>query len=210
MPDWEKIFEEKGYVFVDPHQDMSRLTKLFHSKNVKKVLDLGCGTGRHLVFLSRAGFEVSGFDSSKTALELTEKWLKEEELDADIRLCRMEESFPYPDAFFDAVISIQVIHHNLMQDIRTSIREVERVLKIGGIIFITVPILGPKPENPEDDWHLQPVEDGTFIPQSGPESGIPHHYFTEDELHEVFRNFKIQEMYMDDTDHRCILSIREY
>ncbi len=111
--------------------------------------------------------------------------------------------------FFDAVISIQVIHHNLMQNILTTVKEVERVLKIGGYLFITVPILGPKPENPEDDWKLHQVEDGTFIPQSGPESGIPHHYFTEEELVEVFRNFKVLEMYKDITNHRCLLGIQK-
>ncbi|MGY5872631.1 MAG: class I SAM-dependent methyltransferase [Candidatus Thorarchaeota archaeon] len=210
MPDWEKIFKEKGYVFVDPHQDMSRLASIFHSKNVKRILDLGCGTGRHLAFLSRAGFEVSGFDSSKTALDLAMKWLKEEKLDGDVHLGRMEEPFPYQDDYFDAVISIQVIHHNLMQDILTTVAEIERVLKIGGYLFITVPILGPKPENPDDDWKLHQVEDGTFIPQSGPESGIPHHYFTEEEIHEVFRKFKLLEMYMDDTNHRCIFTVREF
>jgi len=208
MPDWEDIFKKKGYVFIDPHQDMSRLSSLFRTQGVRRILDLGCGTGRHLALLSQAGFEVSGFDSSKTALDLAMKWLQEEELTADVRLGKMEEPFPYPDGHFDAVISIQVIHHNLLQDILTTIREVVRVLKIGGYIFITVPILGPKPENPDDDWKLQQVEDGTFIPQSGPESGIPHHYFTEEELHETFSNFKILEMYMDDTDHRCVLATR--
>ncbi|MBE0526546.1 MAG: class I SAM-dependent methyltransferase, partial [Candidatus Thorarchaeota archaeon] len=193
MPAWEKIFEEKGHVFVDPHSDMARLATIFRAEEVNRILDVGCGTGRHLVYFSRAGFEMCGFDSSKVALDLATKWLKEEELDADTCLSRMEESFPYLDAFFDAVISIQVIHHNLMQDILSTIREVERVLKIGGYLFITVPILGPKPENPEDDWKLHQVEDGTFVPQSGPESGIPHHYFTEEELHEVFRNFNILE-----------------
>lgn len=210
MPDWEKIFEEKGHVFVDPHPDMSRLARIFSEQEVKRILDLGCGTGRHLAYFSRVGFEVSGFDSSKTALDLAVKWLKDEELDADVRLSRMEEPFPYPDDFFDAVISIQVIHHNLLRDILTTVNEIERVLKIGGYIFITTPILGPKPENPEDDWKLHQVEDGTFIPQSGPESGIPHHYFTEEKLHEVFRNFKILEMYMDDTNHRCLLAIRKF
>lgn len=209
MPDWEKIFKDKGYVFIDPHPDISRLAKLFHDNGVKNILDLGCGTGRHIVYLSRDGFEVSGFDSSKTALELTEKWLKEEKLDADIRFSKMEEPFPYPEDFFDAVISIQVIHHNLMRDILTTIKEVERVLKLGGYLFITVPIHGPKPENPEDDWNLHQVEDGTFIPQSGPESGIPHHYFTENELHAMLKNFEILEMYMDNTNHRCVLAIRK-
>ena len=28
MPDWEKIFAEKGYVFIDPHQDMPKLAKI--------------------------------------------------------------------------------------------------------------------------------------------------------------------------------------
>ena len=208
MPDWEEIFKEKGYVFVDPHQDMSRLATIFHKHEVKRILDLGCGTGRHLAYLSQAGFEVSGFDSSKTALDLAKKWLEEECLEADILQCRMEEAFPYPDGHFDAVISIQVIHHNLMLDILTTVNEIERVLKTGGYIFITVPILGPKPEKSEDDWELHWVEEGTYIPQSGPESGIPHHYFTEEEIHEIFSNFKILEMYMDDTDHRCILAIK--
>ena len=209
MPDWENIFEEKGHIFVNSHPDMSRLNKIFKNEEVKRILDLGCGTGRHLVHFSREGFKVSGFDASKTALDLAVKWLKDEELDADVHQHKMEEQFPYTDSFFDAVISIQVIHHNLMQDILTTVKEVERVLKIGGYLFITVPILGPKPENPEDDWKLYQVEDGTFIPQSGPESGIPHHYFTEEELVEVFRNFKVLEMYKDITNHRCLLGIRK-
>jgi SAM-dependent methyltransferase len=209
MPDWEEIFKKKGYVFIDPHMDMLRLSTFFREHAVKRILDLGCGTGRHLAFLSQAGFEVSGLDSSKTALALAMKWLKEEGLEADMQYSRMEEPFPYPAEHFDAVISIQAIHHNRIQEIITTINEIERVLKTGGYIFITVPIHGPKPEKPEDDWKLQWIENGTYIPRSGPESGIPHHYFTEEELHEVFRNFRILELYMDDTSHRCILAVKE-
>ncbi len=191
MPDWEKIFEEKGYVFIDPHPDMSRLSTLFHDNNVMRILDLGCGTGRNLVNLLKAGFDVSGFDSSKTALELTKQWLDEESLDAHLHHGRMEETLPYDNDFFDAIISIQVIHHNFMAEILATIKEMERVLRTRGYLFITVPILGPEPENPEDDWTLTWVEDGTYIPHCGPESGIPHHYFSEEELQHVVSNFEI-------------------
>jgi predicted SAM-dependent methyltransferase len=110
--------------------------------------------------------------------------------------------------FFDALISIQVIHHNLFKDILFTISEIERVLKPGGFIFITVPVLDSTPVNPEKDWHLYQVEDGTYIPQKGPESRIPHHYFTKDELCEVFNRYELLEVYMDNTNHRCLLGIK--
>ena len=117
MPDWDKIFKDHGYFFVDPHEDMPRLASLFVEKRVKRILDLGCGTGRHLVSFARNGFEMSGFDASVNALSLAEKWLQEENLTANICEHHMERPFPYQDNFFDAVLSIQVIHHNLIHDI---------------------------------------------------------------------------------------------
>ncbi len=205
MPTWDKIFREHGYFFLDPHPEMSRLAVLFRGHGVKRVLDLGCGTGRHLVYLSRLGFQMDGIDSSSHALALSNRRLDEEGLSASLREHLMEQPFPYPDESFDALISIQVIHHNLLKDIVFTVSEIERVLKPGAFVFITVPTLGPKPENPEEDWQLRQVEDGTYIPMCGPESGIPHHYFTENELREVFSSFEILEVFIDSTDHRCLL-----
>jgi len=209
MPDWDDIFTEQGRVFEEPHQDMTRLVELFRDRNVAKILDLGCGTGRHLVFLSRMGFEMYGFDASPRALSLARQWLDEEGLTADIRTHQMEEPFPYTDGFFDAVISIQVIHHNFMADILTTMNEVERIMKPGGILFISVPVMHMGPVEQEYDWDLQEVEAGTYIPHRGPESGIPHHYFTPTELTSVFRAFAILELYIDDTRHRCFLGLKK-
>jgi len=208
MPSWEKIFKDQGYFFLDPHPDIARLAELFKNHGVKRILDLGCGTGRHLVYLSKLGFQMEGFDSSPHALALSQEWLNEEGLTAAIREHQMEFPFPYPDMSFDALISVQVIHHNLFKDILFTISEIERVLRPRGFIFITVPVLGPKPVNPEEDWQLHQVEDGTYIPQSGAESGIPHHYFTETELCDVFNGFERLEIYIDSTDHRCLLGVK--
>ncbi|MEK6839386.1 MAG: methyltransferase domain-containing protein [Nanoarchaeota archaeon] len=49
-----------------------------------KLLDLGCGTGRHLVPLARAGYQMTGADSSIKMLEILRSKLKENHLQADV------------------------------------------------------------------------------------------------------------------------------
>jgi tellurite methyltransferase len=206
MPDWDKIFAERGRVFTAPHSDIERVVKLIRDNDGSRILDLGCGTGRYVVHFTRLGFDVYAFDASPKALSMTQDWLKEENLEANLCEHQMENPFPYEDNVFDAVISIQVIHHNLMKNIRRTIKEIERVLRPGGILFVTFPVLHPGPVSEEDDWKLVEVEEGTYIPQRGWESGIPHHYFTLEEISIEFHSFDIHDIYLDETEHRCVIA----
>ncbi|NHJ19468.1 MAG: class I SAM-dependent methyltransferase [Candidatus Lokiarchaeota archaeon] len=202
MPDWDDIFAQKGKYFTKPHPDMERLADLFIEKDVHRILDLGCGTGRHLIFLLKKGFEVYGLDGSPNGLEITKKWLIEENLSSELICQQIEHEFPYKDSFFDAVISIQVLHHNLMKDILFTVREIKRTLKPEGFIFITFPIFKGfylARQNMEE------VEKRTFIPLKGPEKGLPHHFFTVAEIKKVFNAFDLSEIYIDTTNHRAIL-----
>ncbi len=209
MPDWDDIFAEQGRIFTEPHSEMQRLTQMIQDNDVKRILDLGCGTGRHLVYLSKLGYDMYGLDASPRALNLAGDWLQEMQLRADLRMHRMEHAFPFEDGFFDAVISVQAIHHNTMENILVTVSEIERILRDEGIIFITFPVLQDKPAPGKEDWGLEPIEDNTFLPTRGPESGIPHHYFTKEEIPKVFRTFNIREIYLDDTGHRCILGTKK-
>ncbi len=204
MPDWNQIFTEKGRIFIDPHSDIEKVLAMLDVG--ARILDLGCGTGRHVVYLSRIGFDVYGFDAAPNALTMAQEWLQDEKLVASLKEHLMEKPFPYVDDFFDAVISIQVIHHNIMINIKKTVSEIERVLKPGGLLFVTFPILHPGPVENKRYWKLEKIEEGTYIPQKGIESGIPHHYFTLEEIPEVFSSFKILSIFIDDTDHRCVLA----
>lgn len=207
MPDWDDIFSEQGKVFTDPHKDMERIAKLFKERGVRTILDIGCGTGRHLIFFSKLDFEMYGFDASPKGLSLTKQWLSEEHLSAKLINHRMEERFPYDDNYFDAVISIQVIHHNKMKDILFTVSEISRILKKEGFIFITFPKLEIKGKR--DDWKLKEIEKGTYIPQAGQEKGLPHHFFTIEEIHDVFSTFNLLEIYDDRGRHRAILGVKK-
>ena len=207
MPDWDDIFSEKGRVFTEPHPDMKKIAKIFKEKNIQKILDIGFGTGRHIIFFSKKGFEIYGFDASPKGLSLAQQWLTEEGLTAELILHKMEKKFPYPDNFFDAIISIQVVHHNKIKDILITVDEIERVLKKGGIIFITFPKL--KGRTNLDEWKLKEIETGTYIPQNGPEKGLPHHFFTKEEIHDVFCSFNLLEVYDDRKRHRAILGVKK-
>ncbi len=139
MDVWERIYKERGTFFLEPDERMPEIAGTFKKKGVKRVLDLGCGSGRHLVYLSRKGFDVYGIDSSLTGIGLARKWLKKERLKAHLKNQDIYQKLPYKNRSFDAIISTQVLHHNYSHNIKRLITEMERVLDDNGILFFTVP-----------------------------------------------------------------------
>ena len=84
MQAWDKVYKEKGNFFLKPHESIPSVAKFFKKQGVKRILDLGSGTGRHIVYLAKKGLDVYGFDPSPTGVELTKKWLKKEHLKAHV------------------------------------------------------------------------------------------------------------------------------
>lgn len=57
MDGWEGIYRRRGEIFREVHPDIQSLVSLFKKYNVRKILDFGCGTGRHVVYFGNLGFE---------------------------------------------------------------------------------------------------------------------------------------------------------
>jgi SAM-dependent methyltransferase len=177
---------------------MPGIARWLKGRGARTILDLGCGTGRHVMTLARHGFAVFGIDASPEGIRSTRQWLAEEGLAAALHLGSMTEPLPYGDASFDAVVSVQVIHHADLATIRKVVQEVKRVLKEGGFLFVTVPKLR------NQGVRFEQVEPNTFIPLDGPERGLPHHYFTPAELRAVFGDFDIIGVHLDTVHHHCL------
>ena len=199
---WEKIFQQQGKVFMEPHWDMPKVIKQLKDIKAEKVLDLGSGTGRHVINLAQNGFSVYGLDNSQEGINTTKQWLEAEKLNANLVLQEMTEKLPWEDNYFDAIVCVQVIHHADIATIKKIIAEMERVLKKGGFIFVTV----PKLKNQATKY--KEIEPNTYVPLDGWEKGLPHHYFNPEELKDFFLNFDIVDIHLDQISHYCMSAFK--
>lgn len=101
----------------------------------KKVLDVGLGYGTVAELLASQGANYHGLDIAKNAVEMSRHRLKQNDLQGEIRIGSMLEC-PFPDNYFDYVISIGCFHHT--GDIKRCIDQTHRVLKDGGKAVIMV------------------------------------------------------------------------
>ncbi|MBN1696335.1 MAG: class I SAM-dependent methyltransferase [Spirochaetales bacterium] len=199
---WNDIFKKYGKFFINPHEDMHKIVPILKERAHKRILDLGCGTGRHIIYLAKRGFNVFGLDNSPKALSVASRWVKDEGVEAVFTSGDMKDPLPFENNFLDAVISIQVIHHAGITTIKSIIREIKRVLRRDGLLFITV----PKYKNQAAKFKM--IEPRTFIPLDGEEKGLPHHYFTPDELHILLYGFYISDIHMDTQKHYCVTAFK--
>lgn len=188
MPTWDELFKRAEFRQEEPYHGVLRFAELLKERGLRRVLDLGCGAGRHLVYLAKEGFEVYGTDISATGLEHARRWLSAEGLKAELKRSDMSE-IPYSDRFFDAMISLFVIYHGTLEKMRRAIAEVHRVLRPGGLALITF-----KSKRSFRYGRGEELEPDTFIPDIGEDSGVPHHYSDREELEELLQDFAIREI----------------
>jgi ubiquinone/menaquinone biosynthesis C-methylase UbiE len=92
------------------------------------VLDLGCGTGRHALWLARRGAHVTAVDFSEGMLARARR--KPGAARIRFLVHDVHRRLPFPDRAFDLVVSGLVLEH--VRDLRRFFGEARRVLRPGG------------------------------------------------------------------------------
>lgn len=131
-------------------ENIKNFSKETKEEGVQKILDLGCGSKPYEAIFPFAEKFV-GFD-----VERNER----------VDFVGFNWDLPFQDNEFDALISTQVLEHTAK--IPETVKEIRRVVKSGGLIYISVPL--------------------TF-----PEHGIPYDFyrFTRFGLMEIFKEFEV-------------------
>lgn len=96
-----------------------------------RVLDLGCGVGRHALLYAAEGHRVTGLDAAPDGL--AELSRKAEVAGLEIETCQAGmDDLPFDDESFDHVLSFNVIYHADEDVMGRTIGEILRVLRPGG------------------------------------------------------------------------------
>lgn len=176
MPTWEELFHHQEHRWETPHEMAIQLVDRLADKPGALILDLGCGAGRHVAYLREQGFRVEGMDISRTGLSYAHQRFDPAKSVPNLVQADMT-ALPYASGAFDALITIYVIFHNSLAGLRQSISEIDRVLKPGGLAALTF-----QSRRSCRYGSGQEIEPHTFLPDSGVDAGISHHFSDLEEL----------------------------
>jgi SAM-dependent methyltransferase len=191
MPGWGELFADAGMQSREPEPELLSLILLMQQAGCRRVLDAGCGVGRHLVPLLAAGFQVWGVDSESQVLEiLVDRLQKAAEFRERPSLAQADlKQLPFKSEAFDLIVSIKVINHGYAATFRAYCRELDRVLKVGGNLFIIV-----------SPWEFaarvrlpqtRELEPHTLVDIATPDGSLIHHFPTPEELREQFPGYTV-------------------
>jgi SAM-dependent methyltransferase len=110
----------------------------FASIQVKVILDVGCGTGRHYIPLAQEGYDVTGLDGSQNMLSVLKRKAKE----AKLKPCVLRKDMRDMDFAneFDAIICMNSAFLYLLkdEDILQALGAFHKALKPGGAAIIDI------------------------------------------------------------------------
>lgn len=193
--DEEKVYQEnidfweKAWAMVKtPYKQLpnmsyvSRIPQELNSRQVKTVLDLGCGSGWLSVYLAREGFTVTGVDVSSQAINLGKMWSDEENLNIDFVVEDLAH-LTFADKQFDAVVANSIFEHFPLDKALLIAQKVFSMLKAGGTFIGCFDNVGGGP------GEYYTLADGTHVYTDKGRKGMLLRKFSDAELATLCEQF---------------------
>lgn len=110
---------------------VGRIEEHLQADKQGKYLDIGCGTGNYLQFLSHKGYEFYGLDPSETMLAVARQ-----QCPTSLIQQGFAEQIPFDADFFSGAMALFTFHH--WENQQQGLNELFRVLKLGSrLVFLS-------------------------------------------------------------------------
>lgn len=120
---------ERGQWLIDTLKGFKRLKG-------KRALDVGSGSGGISIAFVKNNIETVNFDTERKYTIVSQRWAEENGVELNQMLASGEE-MPFKDESFDIILCSDVIEH--VERPENLVREISRMLKKGGILYVTCP-----------------------------------------------------------------------
>ena len=180
---WENHYRRDRSILTYPDENLVRLLKKFSEEhnNLPDItaLDLGCGSGRHIVLIEEMGIsKILGMDNSFEALKICQKNFNFPVITGDNR------KIPLKSNSIDIVIAWGSLHYSHKKEISNQVNEINRILKPGGVLLATL--------RSNKDTHLSKgkhLGQNSWITDLNDISGSIVSFYKEKELKKIFHNY---------------------
>lgn len=124
----QQYFEDT--IAIDPSSFLEPLTQFL--KPLATILDIGCGSGRDLLWFTERGFQATGFEQSKSLARLARKYTKCPVIEGDF-CC-----YNFSNLQFAALVFVGSLVHLCREDLPTILHSTCQALIPNGLILITL------------------------------------------------------------------------
>lgn len=134
---WQSENPEAMYACQDSYYRWEDgIIDIFRAHRIEKVCDAACGFGAYSLAFASNGFQVTSFDISPSAVEITRRGLERYGIAADVKAASIL-STGYGDEVFDGVVAGSVLDHMTVADAQKALSELYRITKPGGLILVS-------------------------------------------------------------------------
>lgn len=185
--DWSKNTDNHWLI---PCTESAYLAERWQGLGQMAFLDLGCGLGRHSVYMASKGFDVTAVDLSDYGVNNLKVWAEKENLHIDTVVCNMLK-LPFADNSFDCIMAYNVIYHTDTNGFLAALSEIRRVLRPGGELFLTL--------ISKDTYSFQHVDQYKMLDantllrdEDETEKDVPHFYVNITDIRIIFAEWEFE------------------
>ncbi|WP_425447220.1 class I SAM-dependent methyltransferase [Dethiothermospora halolimnae] len=181
----------REYIFID----------FFKKYGIKSICDVACGFGKYSVVCGKNGFDVYGFDISRSSVKITEDMLNEYKINYnEYKVCSIAD-IKFNSNVFDGVVAHAVIDHLYYEDALKARDELFRIVRQKGLVYLSFDRL----DKEDMEYPHVILSDGTMKYTKGERKGMVFKYYKDEEIKDMFKDYEVLYFGTDDKGSRDII-----